>query len=153
MMMSLDKFARRIEEMVEAGKEAQQEMTARLAQNPAYAFDYCDKAMEAAAHWDVAALMSNFQSADPSELMRHCLGEALRYARSVSNSTSQVTNLMAQYRAGAYTRLAEALGSNGLSDMMGFVRDLAKSETAQPGEVRLGSYQDEARRLVKKGGL
>lgn len=54
-------------------------------------------------------MMQKCSGSSEAELLVHCLKEVTRRARHGSNSTSPLTNQMAQYTAAAYVELAEAL--------------------------------------------
>lgn len=96
-----------LESMLRGAKDDVDKFAARFAEDPCYAFEWADAAMEAAAkQWVATRLQTVLEANGVDAVFEEARREALRGARYPSRSTSQPSNLMAQYKAAAYAEFA-----------------------------------------------
>lgn len=106
----LSYLTHRLADMIASGEDTIDKFKEKLTANPAYAFEWAQGAIEAAAKLDVAIRLQGIlthENGGFDAVMKNALREALRGARNPSHSTSTVSNLVDEAKTAAYAEIAD----------------------------------------------
>ncbi len=109
-----DRITRRLKSRLEMTEPALQSFAIKLQDDPAYAFEWADDAMRAAAAVKVikSCLVAFTEGSAPTDVAQACTTRALHAARYPRCSTSQPSNIMQSYEAAAFAEYAEFIRDN-----------------------------------------
>lgn len=116
MTTNIARIVRTLDGMIDDSKRTVAKFTERLAEDPAYAFEWGDSAMDAAASLAVASRLKAIITAQSAKMTEDELVKAVcdmilqnmvHGAQSPKQSTSTCANLMDRYTTKAYAGLAD----------------------------------------------
>jgi len=109
-----ERITRRLQSRLEMTEPALQSFASKLQDDPAYAFEWADEAMRAAATAKVikSCIVAFAEGSAPTDVAQACTTRALHAARYPRCSTSQPSNIMQSFEAASFAEYAEFIRDN-----------------------------------------